>query len=102
MALGNAKMLADLGLEAPTADADARRDQGETVMFVVVDGAVAGLVSVADPVKETTPQALKALHLRLTLEGQRPRETTLRPAAATRDINLLSDLLYRLVDPRAK
>ena len=31
-------------------------------MFVVVDGAVAGLVSVADPVKETTPAALKALH----------------------------------------
>ena len=62
VALGNAKMLADLGLEAPAADADARRDQGETVMFVVVDGAVAGLVSVADPVKETTPQALKALH----------------------------------------
>ncbi|XWN33061.1 MAG: HAD family hydrolase [Devosia sp.] len=31
-------------------------------MFVAVDGAVAGPVSVADPVKETTPQALKALH----------------------------------------
>ena len=44
------------------AEADARRDQGETVMFVVVDGAVAGLVSVADPVKETTPAALEALH----------------------------------------
>jgi Cu+-exporting ATPase len=42
--------------------ADARRDQGETVMFVVLEGAVAGLVSVADPVKETTPAALKGLH----------------------------------------
>jgi Cu+-exporting ATPase len=63
VALGNAKMLADLGLQPAASKAiDARRDQGETVMFVVVDGAVAGLVSVADPVKETTPAALKALH----------------------------------------
>ena len=59
VALGNAKMLADLGIEpaGTAADADARRDEGETVMFVVVDGAVAGLLSVADPVKETTPAA---------------------------------------------
>ncbi|MEQ5803364.1 cadmium-translocating P-type ATPase [Halomonas sp. H10-9-1] len=42
--------------------ANTRRDEGETVMFVVVDGAIVGLVSVADPVKETTPEALKALH----------------------------------------
>src|SRR3546814_12562221 len=42
--------------------ADARRDQGETVMFAVVEGRLAGLVSVADPVKQTTPEALKALH----------------------------------------
>ena len=64
VALGNAKMLAQLGVEAPaaTATANARRDEGETVMFVTVDGAVAGLVGVADPVKETTPQALKDLH----------------------------------------
>ena len=64
VALGNAKMLAELGVEAPSVavSADARRDEGETVMFVVIDGQVAGLVSVADPVKETTPAALKALH----------------------------------------
>jgi len=64
VALGNAKMLAELGVQAPAAaeTANARRDEGETVMFVVVDGQVAGLVSVADPVKETTPAALKALH----------------------------------------
>ena len=42
--------------------ANQRRDRGETVMFVVVEGRLAGLVSVADPLKETTPQALKALH----------------------------------------
>ena len=64
VALGNLAMIRDLGLDGGTltAKADARRDEGETVMFVVLDGAVAGLVSVADPVKETTPAALKALH----------------------------------------
>ncbi len=64
VALGNAAMLAELGITAreAAADADARRDQGETVMFVTVDGKLAGLVSVADPVKETTPEAIEALH----------------------------------------
>jgi P-type Cu+ transporter len=64
VALGNAKLLADLGLSAERfpKTADARRDQGETVMFVVLEGAIAGLVSVADPVKETTLAALEALH----------------------------------------
>ncbi len=61
-ALGNAAMLDDLGVAAgDAAAADARRDQGETVMHVVVDGRLAGLVAVADPVKETTPAALAAL-----------------------------------------
>jgi len=64
VALGNARLVADLGLDGSHADkvADRRRDQGETVMFVIVEGRLAGLVSVADPVKETTPEALKALH----------------------------------------
>jgi P-type Cu+ transporter len=64
VALGNAKLMAELGLDGGVLaeTANARRDEGETVMFVVLDGAIAGLVSVADPVKETTPAALKALH----------------------------------------
>ena len=64
VALGNAKMMADLRLETKRLGetANTRRDEGETVMFVVVEDAIAGLVSVADPVKETTPGALKALH----------------------------------------
>ncbi|MBU3029541.1 copper-transporting P-type ATPase [Paracoccus marinaquae] len=64
VALGNLAMIRDLGLEAGdlTDKANTRRDQGETVMFVVLENAVAGLVSVADPVKETTPAALKELH----------------------------------------
>ena len=64
VALGNAKLIADLGLDGGglSESANARRDEGETVMFVVINSKIAGLVSVADPVKETTPDALKALH----------------------------------------
>ena len=63
VALGNEAMLRELRLEAGPASARAeelRRD-GATVMYVAVDGAVAGLVAVADPVKPTTPAALAAL-----------------------------------------
>ncbi|WP_421880410.1 copper-transporting P-type ATPase [Pacificispira sp.] len=64
VALGNAKMLQDLKIDGGTVaeTANARRDEGETVMFVIVDGAIGGMISVADPVKETTPDALRALH----------------------------------------
>ena len=64
VALGNLKLITDMGLKADALieKANARRDEGETVMFVVLDDAIAGLVSVADPVKQTTPAALKALH----------------------------------------
>lgn len=64
VALGNLKLVADLGLHAEelVAKANQRRDEGETVMFVVIERALAGLVSVADPIKETTPAALRTLH----------------------------------------
>jgi len=64
VALGNAKLVAELGLEIGSlaAAADKRRDEGETVMFVILGNEIAGMVSVADPVKETTPDALRELH----------------------------------------
>jgi len=64
VALGNAKMLEELGLTSGNLKqaANARRDEGETVMFIVLEGKIAGLVAVADPVKQSTPAALKALH----------------------------------------
>jgi Cu+-exporting ATPase len=63
VALGNAALLTELGLDAQhsAADAQSLRREGQTAMFVVVDGQVAGLVSVADPIKATTPQAVAAL-----------------------------------------
>jgi Cu+-exporting ATPase len=67
VALGNAALLTELGLDGGASGAlveaaNARRDEGETVMFVLIGSEIAGLVSVADPLKETTLEALKALH----------------------------------------
>jgi Cu+-exporting ATPase len=67
VALGNAALLTELGLDGGASSAfieaaNVRRDEGETVMFVLIGHEIAGLVSVADPVKETTLEALKALH----------------------------------------
>jgi len=64
VALGNAKLVDDLELdETETGEiANQRRDRGETVMFLMVDRKIAGLFSVADPIKETTEEAVRALH----------------------------------------
>ncbi|MBU4117774.1 MAG: copper-translocating P-type ATPase [Proteobacteria bacterium] len=62
--LGNAKLLEDFKV-APGAlaeKAEAMRAEGQTVMFVAVDGKIAGLLAVADPIKATTPEAIKQLH----------------------------------------
>ena len=50
----------DLG--AGAAEADALRVEGQTVIFVAIDGRLAGLVGVADPIKASTPEAIEALH----------------------------------------
>ncbi|MEL6297476.1 MAG: heavy metal translocating P-type ATPase [Pseudomonadota bacterium] len=64
LSLGNAKLIKALGIDAATviSQANARRDHGETVMFVVIDEALAGIVSVADKIKDTTESAVQALH----------------------------------------
>ena len=64
VALGNAAMMQEMKLEVTSADAkaDTLRAEGKTAMFVAVDGALAGIVAVADPIKETTSEAIKALH----------------------------------------
>jgi P-type Cu+ transporter len=68
-ALGNLRLLEDLGVQAGDAAtrAEEMRREGQTAMFVVVDGAVAGLVGVADPIKDTTLDAIA----RLRAEGLR-------------------------------
>jgi Cu+-exporting ATPase len=61
--LGNSTLLADLGIDAGGFGerAEDLRKQGQTVMFVALDGKVAGLLGVADPVKRSTPEALALL-----------------------------------------
>lgn len=63
VAVGNARLLAELGAAAGDleARADALAGEGRTVMLVVVDGRPAGLLAVADPIKESTPAAIDAL-----------------------------------------
>ncbi|MEE9139233.1 MAG: copper-translocating P-type ATPase [Alphaproteobacteria bacterium] len=63
VALGNLKLLERLGAEPGglKGRAEELRREGQTVMYVVVDGKVAGLVGVADPVKESTPEAIRLL-----------------------------------------
>jgi len=63
VALGNRALLAELGIDvgALGARAEALGADGQTVMLLAVDGRAAGLVGVADPVKPSTPGALRAL-----------------------------------------
>ncbi len=62
--LGNAKLLRDRGIDAAALTADWQRlaGDGKTPMYVAVDGAAAGLVAVADTIKDDSGRAIKALH----------------------------------------
>jgi len=62
--LGNRALLDDFKIDPGelAAKGEALRTAGETVMFVTVDGKAVGLIGVADPIKETTAEAIKQLH----------------------------------------
>lgn len=64
VALGNTAMMQEIGVDTDVGEekADTLRTEGKTAMFVAVDGALAGIVAVADPIKESTTQAIKELH----------------------------------------
>jgi Cu+-exporting ATPase len=64
VSLGNAKLLADLGIAADrlAEQAERLRNEGQTVMFVSIDKRPAGLLAVADPIKESAAEAISALH----------------------------------------
>src|SRR5690606_18394321 len=63
VALGNAMMMAELGIDtAPlAAQVDALGDAGRTAVYVALDGRLAGLLAVADSIKPTTGEAIRAL-----------------------------------------
>ena len=64
VALGNRRLLEDLSVDvsALSEKATSLREDGQTVMFVAIDGKPAGLLGVADPIKESTPEAVRLLH----------------------------------------
>ena len=86
VALGNLPLMRDLGvaLDALLEDADALRSEGQTVMFVAVDARPAGLVAVADLIKPSAPEALRAL-----------RESGLRIVMLTGDNRKTAEVVAR-------
>lgn len=87
VAIGNTAMMTDVGATAVATDrADALRRNGETVMFVALDGVYAGLIGVADRIKATTVDAIKALH-----------EEGLRIVMLTGDNRVTADAVARVV-----
>jgi Cu+-exporting ATPase len=64
VALGNQALLDERDIDSGglAEKAEALRGEGQTVMFVAVEGQVAGLLGVADPIKATTPEAIRQLH----------------------------------------
>ena len=64
VALGNRALMEQLRVDvtALAASAERSRREGQTVMFVAVDGRAVGLIGVADPIKDTTPEAIQQLH----------------------------------------
>ena len=64
VALGNRMLLNELKIDAGelASKAENMRKEGVTVMFIVVDGKASGLLAVADPIKDTTPEAVRQLH----------------------------------------
>ncbi len=64
VALGNRALLEETGVDASAlaGRAEEMRRQGQTVIFAAVDGRAAGLLGIADPVKQSTPEAIRMLH----------------------------------------
>ncbi|MEC8668816.1 MAG: heavy metal translocating P-type ATPase [Pseudomonadota bacterium] len=102
VALGNEALMADLSVDISGLSdrAAALRAEGKTAMFVAVDGQPAGLIAVADRIKETTPQAIRALHdagLRIIM-ATGDAEATAR--AVARDLKI--DEVHAGVSPEDK
>jgi P-type Cu+ transporter len=64
VAIGNARLLEQLSIKADLLieEAEKLRRDGQTAMFVAIDGNAAGILGVADPIKHSTPEAIDALH----------------------------------------
>jgi Cu+-exporting ATPase len=97
VAVGNAELFRDLAVDpaALLERAEALRKEGQTVMLVAVDGKAAGLVGVSDPIKESTPDAIREL----TAAGLKiimvtgDNETTAKAVADKLGIEFYADVL---------
>ncbi|HXJ78016.1 MAG TPA: heavy metal translocating P-type ATPase [Candidatus Methylomirabilis sp.] len=87
--LGNARLLAALGVDTTSQRerAEAMQREGQTVIYLVADGHLAGLLGVADPIKTATPEAIRQLHaegmrvVMLTGDSRIAAEAVARPLA---------------------
>ena len=61
-AIGNLAMMREAGVDIERPQADELRRQGQTVMFLALDGELTALLGIADPIKATTAEAIAALH----------------------------------------
>ncbi|HEY5054839.1 MAG TPA: heavy metal translocating P-type ATPase [Acidobacteriaceae bacterium] len=97
VAVGNASLLHELGIDSSelVERADTLRGDGQTVMLVAIEGRAAGMIGVSDPIKESTPDAireLKAAGLRvIMITGD--NATTAKTVAAKLDIEFAADVL---------
>jgi Cu+-exporting ATPase len=99
VALGNKVLLADLGIDPSPlmARADELRSEGQGVMFVAVDGKLAGLIAVADPIKESAAEAIAELRrdgvrvVMLTGDNRRTAEAVARQVGGIDEV--IADVL---------
>jgi Cu+-exporting ATPase len=98
VAIGNAALLDELRVTTTdlTQRGEELRRDGQTVMFVVVDGKAAGLIGVADPIKESTPEAIEQLHregLRIVMLTGDSKTTAQAVAAKLRIDEVIAEVL---------
>lgn len=104
VAIGNAKYIRDVASELSDAEAKANelREQGHTVLFVAIDGKVAGFIAVEDPIKATTKSAIESLRadnvkvIMATGDGKRTAESV------GAKLGLSHDEIYAEVLPQDK
>jgi len=104
VAIGNQTLLAELGVDSDriAERAEALRVKGQTAMLVAVDGRLAGLIAVSDPLKDSTPRAIAALHkenvriVMLTGDNQTTAD------AVARELDIDEVIAGVLPDPRAR
>ena len=90
MILGNAKYLGELNIATTSLESEAERlrQDGATAIFLAIDNKLAGVIAIADPIKKSTPDALKALiadGIRIVMLTGDNRTTAERCGATARD-----------------